>query len=1135
MIRRFQPSPVMSDVAARDPLIGQKLGHYRLTNRIGSGGMGVVYLAYDEQLQREVAVKVISTGSLADEPARRRFRKEALALAKLNHPNIETAHEFGSQGTIDFLVTEYVLGTTLDERLATGSLSPKDVVRLGTQLAQGLSAAHEQGIVHRDLKPANLRLTPDGRLKILDFGLAQLISKDSDLETTLTLTQSGAVTGTLPYMAPEQLRGEAADARSDIWACGAVLYEMVTGHRPFPETNGPLLIEAILNREPQLPSKINRQVSAGLENVILKALAKEPAYRYQTARELSVDLERLTAGVAPLAKSRNRLWSPRLAASYLIVLLAIAVGGYFFSHRDKPSTSFENAPVKPRRSVAVLGFKNLAGKPELAWLSTALSEMLTTELAAGEQLRTVPGENVARMRMSLALPDADSYGKETLTKISQTLGTDDVVVGSFVPVGTGQIRLDLRLQDAIEGETLVSISQKGSEDQLDELVSKAGAVLRVKLGASDLSESQSATVRASMPFNPEAARLYAEGLSRLRIYDALAARGLLEKAVALEPDFALTHVALASAWQGLGYDTKAKEEAKKAFELSKGLSREDSLLVEARYHEATSDWDTAVENYRTLFSFYPDNLNYGLQLSRALSSAGKGQDALATVESLRRFPPPQRDDPRIDLTEGTAAMSLGDFQKVEACAARAVEKGQAQGSKLLVADARLGQCMAFRHLGKLTEAIGSCQAAQSIYAATNERGGLAKVLTNLANIYYGQGDLAGAKKVYEEALKIYREIGNLRGTAGALDNVANVVGDLGDPTAARKLSEESLRIYREISDYTGMGETLNNIATEEQVAGNYGAATKAMAGALEIWRKTGNRNGIATTTNNLADLLLNQGEIAQAESKYQEALKIFRDSSQTSNSAYPLFGLGEVLSARGNLAGAKDKYEETLAISLQNSDKHQSAVALFGLGQNFLRQGDLAAALEKHKAALAIRKEIGEKGATAESTLALASLALEERHLLDAEKLAQAALDEFQTEKLRDDEVLARVVLAWSLLEQHKAVESRKQVGLAANLASKSPIFEVRTRFAIADAVTKSAMGDHAGAAKDLETSLEETVTRGYLGYQYEVELALGTVEMKSGNTTAGRARLQDLEKESRAKGFHLIARKATAAANIFL
>src|SRR6516165_1774807 len=233
MIRRFQPSPVMSDVAARDPLIGQKLGHYRLTNRIGSGGMGVVYLAYDEQLQREVAVKVISTGSLADEPARRRFRKEALALAKLNHPNIETAHEFGSQGTIDFLVTEYVLGTTLDERLATGSLSPKDVVRLGTQLAQGLSAAHEQGIVHRDLKPANLRLTPEGRLKILDFGLAHFLPHPSEFGATATVTQSQETSGTLPYMAPEQLSGQPSDARTDVWAAGAVLYEMATGKSPF--------------------------------------------------------------------------------------------------------------------------------------------------------------------------------------------------------------------------------------------------------------------------------------------------------------------------------------------------------------------------------------------------------------------------------------------------------------------------------------------------------------------------------------------------------------------------------------------------------------------------------------------------------------------------------------------------------------------------------------------------------------------------------------------------------------------------------------------------------------------------------------------------------------------------------------
>jgi serine/threonine protein kinase len=222
-------------MAAGSQLVGHRLGHYRILEQIGVGGMGVVYRAHDEQLERDVAVKVLPVGTLADDVARKRFRKEALALAKLNHPNIATIFEFSSQNSTDYLVTEYVSGQTLDEKVAHGTLSEKEVVGLGLQLAQGLSAAHEHGIVHRDLKPANLRLTPDQRVKILDFGLAQLMPHASDLGLTATLTQSQDVTGTLPYMAPEQLRAGVADARIDIWAAGAVLYEMATAHRPFEE------------------------------------------------------------------------------------------------------------------------------------------------------------------------------------------------------------------------------------------------------------------------------------------------------------------------------------------------------------------------------------------------------------------------------------------------------------------------------------------------------------------------------------------------------------------------------------------------------------------------------------------------------------------------------------------------------------------------------------------------------------------------------------------------------------------------------------------------------------------------------------------------------------------------------------
>src|SRR5437667_6184567 len=194
-------------MAAPSQLVGQSLGHYRIIEQIGAGGMGVVYRAHDEQLERDVAIKVLPVGTLGDKAVRKRFRKEALALAKLNHPNIATIFEFSSQDSIDYLVTEYVSGQTLDQKLAAGALSEKEVVSLGIQLAEGLSAAHEQGIVHRDLKPQNLRLTSDGRLKILDFGLAQLMPQASEIGMTATLTQSPEVTGTLPYMAPEQLRG----------------------------------------------------------------------------------------------------------------------------------------------------------------------------------------------------------------------------------------------------------------------------------------------------------------------------------------------------------------------------------------------------------------------------------------------------------------------------------------------------------------------------------------------------------------------------------------------------------------------------------------------------------------------------------------------------------------------------------------------------------------------------------------------------------------------------------------------------------------------------------------------------------------------------------------------------------------
>jgi TolB-like protein len=518
-------------------MIERVLGHYTVLERIGTGGMGEVYRAHDQHLERDVALKLLPSGFLSDEMARKRFRREALALSKLNHPNIATVFDFDTQGSVDFLVMELIHGALLNDRLKADALPERDVLDLGIQLADGLAAAHAEGVIHRDLKPGNLMITPDGRLKILDFGLA-VVRHQGDLDVTRT-ADTGGVAGTLPYMPPEQLRGQPTDARSDIYAAGAVLYEAATGHRPFPQTQSAELIGAVLHQSPVPPTELRRRMTPGLAAIVLKSLAKEPSQRFQSARDLLVALQATRAGAAqPQARRRAVALGIGVILTILVtsLLIALDVGGL----RERLSL-LRPAPIAStaRRSVAVLGFKNLSGRAENAWLSTALSEMLTTELAAGERLRTIAGENVSQMKINLSLTDMETYGRDTLAKIRANLGTDVIVFGSYVPVADSQIRLDVRLQDAVAGETLTAFAERGSETQLDELARRVGSTLRQRLGVGELSASEAVTVKAAFPASPQAVRLYTEGLAKLRVFDALAARPLLEAAIALDPGYSL--------------------------------------------------------------------------------------------------------------------------------------------------------------------------------------------------------------------------------------------------------------------------------------------------------------------------------------------------------------------------------------------------------------------------------------------------------------------------------------------------------------------------------------------------------------------------------------------------------------------
>lgn len=897
-------------MAQESPIAGQLLGHYRIREKIGAGGMGMVFRASDEELERDVAIKVLPVGMLADEAARKRFRREALTLAKLNHPNIGTVYEFNSQEGMDFLVMEYVGGVGLDARLGSGPLPQKEVLRLGFQLADGLASAHDNGVIHRDLKPANLRLTQDNRLKILDFGLAQFIRQESDFGVTSSISGSQQITGTLPYMPPEQLRGELTDQRSDLWAAGAVLYELSTGRRPFPFSQSALLIDGILNKAPEMPSILNPKISPGLEVAILKCLDKDPERRYQSARELRVDLDRLTMSVSaisavvpsdrPVSAPDKRRQAVLLAS--VIGLLVVGALSYLYT-RGKPPRELATRPVSRRRTVAVLNLKNSTSRPESAWLSTALPEMLTTELAAGEKLRTITGEEVAQMKMNLALADSDALTAQALSQVGKSLGADLVVLGSYVALAGGKLRIDLHLQDVAAGETLISVEQTGDENNLFDLVSRAGAQLREKCGAGEVSPQDQPGVRVALPSTPEASKLYAEGLAKLRVNDAVAARDLLQEAVAADPNHALAHSALAAAWTLLGYDEKARLSAKSAYELSASLSREDRLLTEARYREMSKEWDNAAESYRTLFGFFPDNIEYGLLLARAQTRGGKAKESLATVESLRRLQPPVGNDSRIELAASEAWQSLGDFKQGQAFAARAVQAARTQNAKLLLARALYQQGFTLENLGDPKSAMTAVEEAGRIYQAVGDRYGLASTLEVTGQVFVDRGDYPGALAEFKDELAIAREVGNRRAESSSLNNMALVLNQQGDAEEARKMFEEALSIFREVSDKNNYAPTLTNIAGIMKDEGNLSGAKKTYDQALAIGREINDQSAIALSLTGIATVLDEQGDSEAARENLEQAVALDLAGGQANPSTDKLIDLGDALQHLGDLPG----------------------------------------------------------------------------------------------------------------------------------------------------------------------------------------------------------------------------------------
>jgi len=724
----------MSQALNHGSLIDSELGHYRIVEKIGEGGMGQVFLAHDRHLAHDVALKVLPPGT--DAQSRHLFRREARALSKLNHPNIVTVLDFDTQDNVDFLVMEYVPGLALDEKVRQGALPEREIVRIGVQLAEGLAAAHAQGVIHRDLKPGNLRLTKDDRLKILDFGLAWFTPRSSPLATTASLTSPEKCAGTLPYMATEQLLGQAVDARTDIYSAGAVLYELSTGRPPFEQKLSTALVDEILHRPPVPPTQVRPGISPRLGATILKCLEKDADKRYQSAEELLHELRELAnaSSALPAVRSGGRFRSYLLAACLGLLLLAAALGWRGRSWLD----ALWNRSSHHIESLAVLPFSNLSGDLQQEYLADGMTDSLITDLGQMHPLqRVISRTSVMRYKT----------GGVSLREVARQLNVDAVIEGS-VARSDQTVQVTVRLLSAADDRQLWSRRYEGEFRNLltlqHEMALALAQEIRINLAAGDR-----ARLATAHPVEPTAQEAYlrAEYLKFGNAEQRAKSRQYFEQAIQIDPNYAPAYAGLAdSYWNDISLPpreamAKARDYALRAVALDEALAHAHTALATVRFYGDWS-WAEAEHEYQRALQLNPGDAEAHRMYSVFLAAMGRADDAQAQVRAAQEL------DPLSNENNTTAGWDLFCARRYD----EALQQCQ-RALELTPNNDNAHACFSYAYLGKgqYPQALDESMKAWTLSGEET----VWEVLTG--RIYAQEGDKAKARQVLAQLLKRSRQ------------------------------------------------------------------------------------------------------------------------------------------------------------------------------------------------------------------------------------------------------------------------------------------------------------------------------------------------------------------------------------------